>query len=115
MHTPDQDERFDRFLAEALSPDDRAPDPMFVERVGRQVRLDEMLRAKRAGIFRRLGIELLSLVALACAIAALGRSSEVAAFASEAPHWALAAVMLVFALWVPLIAAKAGLPTSRTT
>ena len=117
MQTPDQDQPFDRFLAEALSPAERAPDPLFVDRVRQQVRLDEMLRARRAGIFHRLGIEILSLVALGLGIAAIGGSPEVRAFASEAPHLALAAIMLLFALWVPLIAGSPNgqLATNRAT
>ena len=107
MPTDDREEQFDRFLAEALSPPDRAPDAHFVGRVRQQIRLDELLRARRAGIFERLGIELLSLVALGCGLAAIGRSSEVAGLAREVPHLALVAVMLVFALWVPLVAVPA--------
>jgi hypothetical protein len=105
MH--DRDTRFDRFIAEALAPPDRDPDPRFVDRVRQQVRLDELLRARRASMFERLGIELLSLVALGCGLAAIGAVSEVAAFARQVPHVALAGVMLVFALWVPLIALPA--------
>lgn len=105
MH--DRDTQFDRFLAEALAPPQREPDPRFVDRVRQQVRLDELLRARRASMFERLGIELLSLVALGCGLAAIGSSSEVAAFARQVPHLALVAVILVFALWVPLVAVPA--------
>lgn len=105
MH--DRDTQFDRFLAQALAPPDRAPDQPFVNRVHQQVRLDELLRASRASTFERLGIELLSLVALACGLAAIGTSSEIADFTREVPHLALIAVMLVFALWVPLVAVPA--------
>jgi hypothetical protein len=106
MPTPDHEEQFDRFLAETLSPPAGEPDQQFVARVRQQVRLDEILRARRSGIFQRLGIELLSLVALGCGLVAMGSSSAVAGFAREVPHVALGAVILVFALWVPLVAAR---------
>jgi hypothetical protein len=110
MPTRDHEEPFDRFLAEALSPPDRLPDQPFVERVRQQVRLDEALRARRAGIFHRLGIELLSLVALGCALAAIGSSPPVAQFARELPHVALAGLLVIFLAWVPLVAAPARRP-----
>jgi hypothetical protein len=104
MPTRDQDEQFDRFLAEALSPPDGLPDQAFVDRVRQQVRLDEALRARRARIFHRLGIELLSLVALGCALAAIGSSPPVAQFAKQLPHVALAGLLVIFVAWVPLVA-----------
>ena len=109
MPTHDHEETFDRFLAEALSPPERLPDQPFVDRVRQQVRLDEALRARRARIFHRLGIELLSLVALGCALAAIGNSSAVAEFALEVPHVALAGLLVIFVAWVPLVAS----PTRR--
>lgn len=110
MPTHDDEEWFDRFLADALSPPERLPDQPFVDRVRQQVRLDEALRARRARIFHRLGIELLSLVALGCGLAAIGSSSAVEQFALEVPHVALAGVLVIFAAWVPLVAAPARRP-----
>jgi hypothetical protein len=104
MPTHEQDESFERFLAEALSPPEGLRDQAFVERVRQQVRLDEALRARRARIFHRLGIELLSLVALSCALAAIGSSPPVAQFALELPHVALAGLLVIFVAWVPLVA-----------
>ena len=103
MPTREQDELFDRFLAEALSPAERLPDQPFVDRVRQLVRLDEALRARRARIFHRLGIELLSLVALGCALAAIGSSPPVARFALELPHVALGGLLLIFVAWIPLV------------
>ena len=103
MPTHDQDEAFERFLAKTLSPPEGLPDQPFVDRVRQQVRLDEALRTRRAGIFHRLGIELLSLVALGCALAALGSSPPVAEFALELPHVALAGLLVIFVAWVPLV------------
>lgn len=104
MSTREHEEQFDRFLVEALSPPERVPDQPFVDRVRQQVRLDAALRARRACIFHRLGIELLSLVALGCGFAAIGASAEIAGFAREVPQVALVAVISVFALWVSLVA-----------
>ena len=104
MPTPDQEEQFDRFLADSLSPPEGLPDQNFVDRVRQQIRLDEALRARRARIFHRLGIELLSLVALGCGLVAIGSSSAVARFAVEVPHVALAGVLVIFVAWVPLVA-----------
>lgn len=109
MPTHDHDDPFDRFIAEALSPPEGLPDQPFVDRVRQQVRLDEALRARRARIFHRLGIELLSLVALGCALAAIGSSPPVAQFALELPHVALAGLLVIFVTWVPLVAS----PSSR--
>ena len=111
MPTHDHDEPFDRFLAEALSPPEGLPDQQFVDRVRQQVRLDEALRARRARIFHRLGIELLSLVALGCAFAAIGNSPPVAQFALELPHVALGGLLVIFVAWVPLVAS----PSRRTS
>ena len=104
MPMTDPDARFDRFLADALAPPERAPDRRFVERVQQHVRLDELSRANRSRLLDRLGIELLSLVALACGIAAIGGSSEIAESVRQAPHLALPAMMFVFGLWVTLVA-----------
>jgi hypothetical protein len=104
MPTHDPDERFDRFLADALSLPEGLPDQPFVDRIRQQGRLDEALRARRARIFHRLGIELLSLVALGCALAAIGSSPPVAQFALERPHFALAGLLVIFVAWVPLVA-----------
>ena len=107
MPTHDHEEPFDRFLAEALSPPEGLPDQQFVDRVRQQVRLDEALRARRARIFHRLGIELLSLVALGCALAAIGNSPAVTEFTRQLPHVALAGLLVVFVAWVPLVASPA--------
>ena len=107
MPTHDPDERFDRFLADALSPPEGLPDQAFVDRVRQQVRLDEALRARRARIFHRLGIELLSLVGLGCALAAIASSPPAAEFARELPHVALAGLLVIFVAWVPLVASPA--------
>ena len=104
MSTPDPEEQLDRFLAEALAPRAGLPDQKFVDRVRQQVRLNEALRARRARMFHRLGIEILSLVALGCGLAAIGNSSAVAQFALEVPHIALAGVLVIFVAWVPLVA-----------
>ena len=104
MPTHDHDEAFDAFLTAALSPPEGLPDQQFVDRVRQQVRLDEALRARRARIFHRLGIELLSLVALGCALAAIGSSPPVSQFAQELPHVALAGLLVIFVAWVPLVA-----------
>ena len=110
MPTPDQDNQFDRFLADALAPREGLPDQTFVDRVRQQVRLDEALRARRARMFHRLGVEVLSLVAIGCGLAAIGSSSVVAEFALEVPHIALAGVLVIFVAWVPLVASQ-----TRTT
>lgn len=108
MAMNDPEAEFDRFLARSLAPPERAADRRFVDRVQRQVQLAEVLRARRARTFERIGIELLSLVALGCGLAAIASSSAIAESAGQVPHIALAGIMLVFALWVPLVAAAPG-------
>ncbi len=110
MPTHDHDEQFDRFLADALSPPPGLPDQTFVDRVRQQVRLNEALRARRARIFHRLGIELLSLVALGCALAAIGSSPPVAQLALELPHFAIAGLLVIFVAWVSLVASPSRRP-----
>ena len=104
MPVADDEMEFDRFLAEALAPPRRPPDQRFAERVRRQIMLDEMLRAKRAKDVERLGVELLSLVALGCGVLALGRAPEIAESVRELPHVALGAMLMLFGLWVTLVA-----------
>ncbi|MGI8611265.1 MAG: hypothetical protein ACR2KH_03180 [Sphingomicrobium sp.] len=100
----DPDIRFDQFLSEALAPRRRAPDRPFIERVQQHIRFEELSRANRASLLERFGIELLSLVALACGLAVIGGSSQIAESARQAPQLALLATMLVFGLWVTLVA-----------
>ena len=45
-----------------------------------------------------------ALVALGCALAAIGSSPPVAQFARELPHVALAGLLVIFVAWVPLVA-----------
>lgn len=98
------EEEFDRFLARSLAPPQRAPDDRFADRVRHRIMLDELLRSRRAKVVERLGVELLSLVALGCGLAAIGASSEIADSMRQVPHVALITIMLVFSLWVPLVA-----------
>lgn len=100
----DRDAELDSLLANVLAPPQRQPDQQFIDRVRQHIRLDELQRASRARLFEKLGIELLSLVALGCALAAIGASAEIAGLARDVPQVALVAVVSVFALWVPLVA-----------
>ncbi|HEX4762609.1 MAG TPA: hypothetical protein VFU87_07435 [Sphingomicrobium sp.] len=102
---------FDRFLREALAPERRDPDRRFVARVQARIALDRYLKAERRGLLRRLGAELLALLAVAAGLLWLGRAAPVAGFFAESPGVALAALLSGFALLVLLVSRPANEPT----
>ena len=105
----DRGDEFDRFLAQSLAPPERMPDPKFVGRVGQQIRLDELRRRSRAKMFERLGIELLSVIAVGCGLMAVGGGSDIADSAGHVPALALAGMAILFAFWVTVVSR----PTNR--
>ena len=97
-------DEFERMLAAALAPPERDEDHRFVARVSQHVRLDEHLRAQQRGIARRFALQLLSLAAVASAVAALGLSADLRDAMRELPHVGLGFVLVIFAGWVALVA-----------
>jgi anti-sigma factor RsiW len=95
-------DEFDRILGEALAPDAREADRLFVARVQARVALDERLRAERRSAFRQLGMEVIALGAVAAALLWLMRAAPVAGFFAESPEIALTLLLSVFALLVVL-------------
>ncbi len=102
---------FDRFLEQALAPDERDADRLFVARVKARIALDQRLRAERRSIFRRLGVEMLALAAVALGLVSVGRAAPVAGFFAESPAGALAALLTAFALLVLLFSRPADVPS----
>lgn len=102
---------FDRFLAEALAPDERDPDREFVTRVQAHIRLEEYLRGQRRSALRRLGVESLGLLFVAAGLVWLGRAEPVANFFADSPAVALALLLVAFALLVLLFSRPTDEPS----
>jgi hypothetical protein len=101
-------DEFERFLGDALAPEPRQPDRMFVARVQARIALDERFRQRQRANFRELGMELVGLAAIAAALLWLGRAQPIANFAADSPGIALAAVLSAFALAVLLFSRSTG-------
>ena len=86
---------FDRFI-EALGPEEREPDRLFVTRVQAQVRLDERLAAERRRLLTRLGLELVAVAAVAAALVLLAASPAIGEFAAQSPAIAVAGLVTAF-------------------
>jgi hypothetical protein len=97
---------FETFLSNALAPPARAPDRLFATRVEARIRLDERLRNERYGLLRRLGRELIAIIALAAGLVLLARAPAVTDFAAESPASLLAALISLFALVVVTVGAR---------
>ena len=92
---------FDRLLASALAPPERAADRMFVARVQAAVAFEAQLAAER----RRIVAELAQLVALAAVAAALwwiSRAAVVVRWFADSPAQALTILLLGFAFVVAI-------------
>lgn len=103
MTQTDGDDGFDAFLAQSLAPPARMPDNHFIRRVNRQIQLDELHRRSRSRMVRRLGIELLSVVAVGCGLLAIGAGTDIADSAGNTPAAALVGMVLTFGFWVALV------------
>jgi hypothetical protein len=106
MRKFDGDDGFDRFLAQSLAPPDRVPDKQFMARVSQQILLAKLQRRARAKMFERLGVEVLSIVALGCGLLAVGGGTDIADAAGNIPPMALIGVLILFGLWVGLVSPK---------
>jgi hypothetical protein len=93
-------DEFERMLSEALAPEARDPDRLFVARVQAGIALDERFAAERRSGLRQLGAEVLGLAAIAGGLLWLGRSEPISGFFAESPAIALAAVIAAFTLAV---------------
>lgn len=102
MPMDDRDDDLGRFLADALAPH-RVPDQAFVDRVSQQIRLDELRRRGRARSAERLGIELMSVLAVGCGLLAIGMNASIADSAGNAPEAALVGIVILFSCWVALV------------
>ena len=97
---------FDRFLTDALAPDERDPDREFVARVQAHIRLEEYLRGHRHSALRRLAVESLGLLFVAAGLIWLGRAEPVAGFFADSPGLALAGLLSGFGLLVFLFSSQ---------
>jgi predicted methyltransferase len=86
---------FDRFI-DALGPEEREPDRMFVTRVQAQVRLEERLAAERRRLQSRLALELLAIAAVTGGLAVLASAPAIGEFAAQSPATAIAGMVTAF-------------------
>ena len=108
MAQNDQGDAFDHFLAQVLAPPNRVPDQQFLARVSQQLVLEKLRRRARAKMFERLGVELLSILAVGAGLLAVGAGADIADSAGAAPATALAGMFIFFAAWVTLVSRKEG-------
>ena len=101
----DRDE-FDLFLAQSLAPPNRVPDQQFLDRVSHQLALDKLRRRARANMVERLGVELLSILAVGGGLVAVGAGTNIADSAGNTPVAALVAMLILFAGWVTVVSRK---------
>jgi hypothetical protein len=104
-------DEFDRFLAQALAPDEREPDRLFAAKVKARIALDQRLRAERRAIFHRLGMEVAALMVVALGLAWAGRAAPVAGLFADSPAVALALLLAAFALLVLLFSRPTDEPS----
>ena len=103
MAMNESDDAFDRFLAQSLAPPERMPDNQFIRRVNQRIQLDTLHRRNRAKMFERLGVEVLSVMAVGCGLAALGAGAGIADSAGNIPAVPLVGMVILFGLWVTLV------------
>ena len=108
MPEPDRDDAFDRFLAQSLAPPDRVPDKQFMARISQQILLDKLRRRARANMIERLGVEMLSIVAVGCGLLAVGAGTDIADSAGNIPPAAVVGMVILFGFWVTLVSRKVG-------
>ena len=101
-------DEFDRFLAAALAPEERAPDRRFVARVQAAILLEERLAAQRSSVLRGLATQLVALAAVAAALWWLGRAAPVAGWFGESPALGLGVLLTGFACLVGLFSLRSG-------
>ena len=99
----DESDEFDRFLAQSLAPPNRVPDQQFMARVSQQIRLDKLRRRARAKMFQRLGVELLSIIAVGAGLLAAGAGTNIADSTGNVPAAALVGMVILFGFWVTLV------------
>ena len=108
------DDDFDRFLSDALAPQEREPDRSFVSRVQARIAVEECFALQRRSLIRDLATQLLALLAVGAGTWWLGRSTPVAAWASESPATALAILLAMFMFVAAVITLRTG-PGERET
>ena len=102
----DQSDGFDLFLAQSLAPPNRVPDQQFLARVSQQVQLDKLRRRARSKMLERLGVELLSILAVGSGLIALGAGTDIADSAGNAPAMAVLGMVVLFGFWVTVVSRK---------
>ena len=100
-------EEFDRFLASALAPPERAPDRRFVARVQAQIALEERLNSERRALITRFVEQLAGLLAVAAGLWWISRAPLVSDWFAESPAVGLAILIAAFALLIGVLSLRA--------
>jgi len=99
-------EDFDRFIASALAPPERAPDRQFVAQIQAGIALERRLDEERRAMIVRLAEQLVGLLAVAAAVWLIGRTPLAAGWFAESPAIGLAALLSGFAFVVGVLSLR---------
>jgi hypothetical protein len=94
---------FDRFLGNALGPDERPADRRFVARVQARILIEHRLSRERSALVAGLVKQLAALTGVAVAAWIVGSAPPVARSFSEFPAIGVALLLLGFALVVAIV------------
>ena len=103
-------DEFERFLAAALAPEERAPDRQFVARVQAAILLEQRLAAQRSSLIRDLVRQIVAVAAVAAGLWWLGRAAPVASWFGESPAVGLAILVISFVCLVGLLSGRSRTP-----
>ena len=106
MTTTDHDAAFELFLARSLAPPERVPDQPFIRRVSQQILLEKLHRRSRGKMVERLGIEILSIIAIGAGLLAIGAGRPIADSAGNIPPAPLLGMVILFGLWVTIVSRR---------
>ena len=101
------DEAFDAFLADALAPPDRPPDPVFVARVDRAVLASMVYRRQRKALWRQFGGEMLAIAAVGASLAMLARIPDLRELLAQTSGFTLPALVALPMLMLWILVTKA--------
>ena len=101
-------DEFDRFLASALAPQERAPDRGFRARVEAAIALEEQFSAQRRTLIANFAEQLLGMFAVALGVWWVGRAAPVSNWFAESPALGLAILVTAFVCLVGLLSLRSG-------
>ena len=99
-------EDFDRFLASARAPPERALDRRFVARVQAQIALEERLSGQRRALIIRFAEQLAGLLAVAAGLWWISRAPLVSDWFADSPALGLAMLIAAVALLIGVLSLR---------